>query len=295
MRTLQKELENCGFTWQRSVFFGHRFKIWVIIPGIQTTSAIKAAKIGYEHLISMTSKNLRLRNLRNEVICLAKPLWVLQKASRLSFEYFLMFIPIWGNDPIWLIFFRWVVRLPTSYFFFGGIYTSSTWWNESSRSEGHPNKVYFKRFLEEQHIWIISSRLPTIWAIYILLYVVLLSTTEYMFGITCCIFFPMFDILIGWILSIAASLWLFRFHVFEKRASFPSHRAGGGTPVQLQITWIEYLISAWGWGSDRCLFSMESDWCYIGYLLILFGGQLSRKLSSVPWALFICMVSVMSN
>lgn len=25
------------------------------------------------------------------------------------------------------------------------------------------------------------------------------------------------------------------------------------------------------------------------------GGQLSRKLSSVPWALFICMVSVMSN
>ena len=73
MRTLQKELENSGFTWQRSVFFGHRFKIWVIIPGIQTTSAIKAAKIGYEHLISMASKNLRLRNLRNEVICLAKP------------------------------------------------------------------------------------------------------------------------------------------------------------------------------------------------------------------------------
>ena len=24
-----------------------------------------------------------------------------------GFKYFLIFIPIWGNDPIWLIFFRW--------------------------------------------------------------------------------------------------------------------------------------------------------------------------------------------
>ena len=26
--------------------------------------------------------------------------------------YFCMFIPIWGNDPIWLIFFRWVGEKP---------------------------------------------------------------------------------------------------------------------------------------------------------------------------------------
>ena len=30
-----------------------------------------------------------------------------------GFKYFLMFIPTWGNDPIWLIFFRWVVQ-PTT-------------------------------------------------------------------------------------------------------------------------------------------------------------------------------------
>ena len=28
-----------------------------------------------------------------------------------------IFIPIWGNDPIWLIFFRWVVQPPTRWWF----------------------------------------------------------------------------------------------------------------------------------------------------------------------------------
>ena len=36
--------------------------------------------------------------------------WFIVDKGRLGggFKYFLMFIPIWGNDPIWLIFFRWV-------------------------------------------------------------------------------------------------------------------------------------------------------------------------------------------
>ena len=35
------------------------------------------------------------------------------KETRWWFQIFFMFIPIWGNDPIWLIFFRWVAQPPT--------------------------------------------------------------------------------------------------------------------------------------------------------------------------------------
>ena len=33
--------------------------------------------------------------------------------SRWWFQRFFIFTPIWGNDPIWLMFFRWVVQPPT--------------------------------------------------------------------------------------------------------------------------------------------------------------------------------------
>ena len=40
--------------------------------------------------------------------------------SRWWFQIFFIFIPTWGNDPIWLIFFRWVET--TNYYSFGTIY-----------------------------------------------------------------------------------------------------------------------------------------------------------------------------
>ena len=36
------------------------------------------------------------------------------KYSRWWFQIFVIFIPTWGHDPIWLIFFRWVVQPSTS-------------------------------------------------------------------------------------------------------------------------------------------------------------------------------------
>ena len=35
-------------------------------------------------------------------------IWLVEGFTRWWFQIFFIFIPIWGDDPIWLIFFRWV-------------------------------------------------------------------------------------------------------------------------------------------------------------------------------------------
>ena len=42
-----------------------------------------------------------------------KNLLISKTGTRLWFQIFFIFTPTWGNDPIWLIFFKWVVQPPT--------------------------------------------------------------------------------------------------------------------------------------------------------------------------------------
>ena len=49
-----------------------------------------------------------------EIENLHHPLQSVETWSRWLFQMFFIFTRTWGNDPIWLMFFRWVVQPPTS-------------------------------------------------------------------------------------------------------------------------------------------------------------------------------------
>ena len=51
-------------------------------------------------------KSLKAQGEGSRIFILLEPGWAL--SGWLQLKYFLMFSPTWGDDPIWLIFFKWV-------------------------------------------------------------------------------------------------------------------------------------------------------------------------------------------
>ena len=75
------------------------------------------------------------------------------------FQFFLMFSPTWGNDPIWLIFFRWVETTNRRCFSFSEIRVFS-----SSRAVSWLRVVilYPVSLSHRIHVWYTYLHLPTI-------------------------------------------------------------------------------------------------------------------------------------
>ena len=59
----------------------------------------------------VTSENSRSLKV---TICLFSRVMKKQRKLAGGFKHFIFFIPTWGNDPVLLIFFKWVVQPPTS-------------------------------------------------------------------------------------------------------------------------------------------------------------------------------------
>ncbi len=64
-----------------------------------------------------------------------------KRGQKRGFKHFFIFTPTWGNDPIWLIFFKWV-EPPTSF---------GMWKKDDLEEPTHCNQL---RECEHQEIWV---------------------------------------------------------------------------------------------------------------------------------------------
>ncbi len=84
------------------------------------------------------------------------PCWPRTTITGWWFQTFFIFIPIWGNDPIWLyiIFFRWVetTNQISSVFFLRVGWGGYPPWNEGSELTTLKIGTFFAPFLEQFHL-----------------------------------------------------------------------------------------------------------------------------------------------
>ena len=88
------------------------FPLETIAPFVQNFANKTGVPVGGRHAASSEIFEMLPRAQQYPFLCRIDIVETMQQAecwiTTWWFQIFFIFIPTWGNDPIWLIFFRWV-------------------------------------------------------------------------------------------------------------------------------------------------------------------------------------------